>query len=306
MTNTKIGGHRGMGCTDHDRYQSLRDIAALPVENSTASVVAAFQNGADYVEIDAVPACDGVIFCLHNVVPKDHFFGTEKPMTLLNLLPFSQIAHYKTGRYGTGDVAPFSELLGVIAEHDPRTLPWAVNIEIKGVQGSGQNYETDGFIQNLAETIKASPLAPERILFSSFSLQNILRMSHHFPQAQYGMLFAERGEVKNIYADHQGDAPYQYLQFNAETVDFVLNEWRTQACAGVDLGYMHPEILTISHAMIDRVKQDGLGINCWALFEQLDAPRAEIYKDVAVYCDQQKVPFTVITDYLAGIKNLGI
>src|SRR6218665_2753794 len=115
-----IGGHRGLGCTDHDFYQKLRDIANLPVENTAESVQAAFVGRADYVEIDAVMSADGVLFTLHNVVVKDHFFGATFPSAPLNTLPFADIATFKTGRHANGRIAPLSEVLSVVAKHSPK------------------------------------------------------------------------------------------------------------------------------------------------------------------------------------------
>lgn len=59
-----LGGHRGFGCTDHPHFQTIRDIATLPAENTLESVEKAFANGAQFVEIDAVPTADGEIVVL--------------------------------------------------------------------------------------------------------------------------------------------------------------------------------------------------------------------------------------------------
>ena len=89
-----IAGHRGFGCTDHNFYQSIRDIQNLPVENTLESIEKAFKAGVKYIETDAVMSKDGVLFALHNVVPTDHFFGVEMPTRKLNELNFKDIAKY--------------------------------------------------------------------------------------------------------------------------------------------------------------------------------------------------------------------
>lgn len=301
---TGIGGHRGRGCTDHDFYQPLRNIPHLPVENSLASIEAAFKAGADYVEIDAVMSGDDVLFTLHNVVPKDHFFGERKPTDLLHKMKFSDIQRFKTGRFENGELSDLVTVLNTIAAHDPKTLPWGVNIEIKGVQGSGQPYETNDYLQRLSTSVHASKYPAERILFSSFSLQNVLRMTHLLPQAQYGMLFAERAEPRAVYADHQDDMRYQYLPFNSVFSQNVFDTWKQEAAAGVVLKYLHPETQTINAEMISLAKKQGLGINCWGLFEHITEERAELYRALLGQCRAADISMTIITDYIENIQAL--
>lgn len=296
--NFILGGHRGLGCTDHDFYQDKRDIAALPVENTLESIKAAFAKGAAYIETDAVMSADGVIFTLHNVVPKDHFFGTEKPVENLNKLPFSQITQYKTGRHSNGMTTPFQEVLDMIAQIDPQTADWVINIEIKGVQGSGQPFEYNNFINRLATCVLESKIPVQRILFSSFSLQNIIDMSQRLPHARYGMLFAERDEMRPIYADHQDDFKFRYLPFISNMIDMVDDTWKEEAHPEAVLSYMHPEIDTITQDTIQICSKQGFGINCWALFEHMTPERLELYKRTQKVMDEQNVPFTIITDYL--------
>lgn len=304
MTQKKIplGGHRGMGCTDHGFYQN-RDIKNLPVENTVDSVVKAFENGADYIETDAVMSKDNILFAIHNVVPKDHFFTPDMPPALLNKMKFADIQKFRTGHGHNGMIQPFGEILEAIATHDPKTLPWAVNIEIKGVQGSGQNFEANDYLDRLAQTVRESNLLPERILWSSFSLANVLAMSRHFPQSQFGMLFSEKPGPRAIYADHQDDPRYQYLPFNPAQIDFTVRTWQAEADERAKLGYLHPEVATITPETIARAKQYGLGINSWGLFENIDSDRRAMYDGLLNRMKENHVPFTIITDYLDEFKS---
>lgn len=293
---TAIGGHRGLGCTDHDFYQTRRDIAGLPVENTIASFDAAFRAGCDYVECDAVMSGDGQLFTLHNVVPADHFFGAEKPRDLLNRLPFDDIRRFGTGRTGRGQVAPFAQTLQTVANADPKTLPWCINIEIKGVQGSKQPYETNDYIARLAQCVREN-IGIDRVLFSSFALQNIIAMSHELPQAAYGMLFAEKDETAAIYADHQAELPYQYLPFDADHAGQVMARWQASAAPAAKLSYFHPEFQTITAAGIELAKQHKAGLNSWALFEEMTPERRAAYDSLQGNCTAAGVMLTVITDY---------
>ena len=302
---TGIGGHRGMGCTDHDFYQPLRDIRHLPVENSLASLETALAAGADYVEMDAVMSADGVLFTLHNVVPKDHFFdAAAQPRGLLNTLPFDEIKKYKTGRFQRGGVTDIVAVLDMIAAKSPGTLPWKVNIEIKGVQGSGQPYETTDYLEKLSKAVRVSKMPAEQVLFSSFALQNVLCMTRLLPTAQYGMLFAEKPEARAIYADHADDRRYQYLPFDPATVQEVQDIWVAEAQKAARLAYVHPEVQTINPQMIPLIQRAGMGINCWALFETLTPERQQTYRDMLDMCQQNGVPMTIITDYIDPIRAL--
>lgn len=297
-----IGGHRGLGCTDHDFYQTRRDIAALPVENTAESVAAAFAAGADYVEIDAVMSADGVVFTLHNVVVADHFFGTAQPAAPLHTLLFEEIAAFKTGRHANGRIAPLSETLALIARVSPKTLPWDVNIEIKGVQGAGQPLETNDFIKRIADVVRASPIPASRVLFSSFALQNIIAMSRELPAAQYGMLFGDKPDARPIYADRRDDVACQYLPYTAASVAAVIKAWQGRAVSGTVLGYAHPEFASLSPDTIMLAEAQGLGINSWALFEEMTPERHAAYLRLADACDAEGVVLSVITDYIDAFR----
>lgn len=301
--SVKIGGHRGMGCTDHSFYQKSRDILSLPVENTTESILAAFDAGADYIETDAVMSGDGVLFILHNVVPKDHFFADAMPPDSLNKMRFSDITRFTTGRHENGRVCSLAEVLKGIAGVDPKTGDFAINIEIKGVQGSGQPYEANDFLQKLAVEVKSSPLALDRVLFSSFSLANIIGMSHLLPAARYGMLFADRPESRPIYADRQDDIECRYLPFDVTHIDRVFGIWQEKAQGAAKLSYLHPEIATMNADTIGAAAGRGCGINCWALFEEFDQARADLYLNKASACQKAGVPFTIITDYIPALQK---
>lgn len=296
-----IGGHRGMGCTDHDFYQTRRNIAGLPVENTLESIKAAYAAGADYVEIDAVMSADGTLFTLHNVVPQDHFFHGA-PKGLLNTLPFADITPFKTGRHATGVLRPLDDVLNFISDIYADHLNWLVNIEIKGVQGSSQPIEQTDYIKKLAQTIVKSKLSAEKILFSSFALHNVIAMSRELPNAHFGMLFAEQNERRPIYADRQDDPLCQYLPYRADEADMVMDVWAHNAPPSARLGYFHPEFASITSDTIAIAKRHGVGINSWALFEEMTPARHAAYLHMSEQCQTAGVPLTVITDYIDAFR----
>src|SRR5690606_14828917 len=119
-------------------------------------------HGAAYVEVDAVLSADHVVFTLHNVIAADHFFGDAAPTQPLNTLPFDDIARYRTGRTGQGQLTTLSETLAYVAAAaptpPPATCPWAINIEIKGVLDSRQPYDGAALVKAIVRAVKESPL----------------------------------------------------------------------------------------------------------------------------------------------------
>lgn len=300
MSNVYLGGHRGMGCTDNDFYQSLRDIRNLPVENTLKSVQAAFTAGADYIETDAVMSADGVLFTLHNVVSKDHFFGSMPP-ALLNTMPFRDIQQFSAGRFENGRIDNLKSILSVAAAAAPGRSRWKINIEIKGVQGSGQPFETNEYLQKLAETVEDSEMPEADILFSSFCLQNIITMSQLMPSASYGMLFAEKPEARGIYTDRTQDHLFQYLPFTPAMIERVYETWQGQT--DVALKYLHPEAMTVTPDALATAAYQGAGLNVWAIFEELTEARKEYYANLVRRCEEHNVPLTIITDYIAEMRD---
>ncbi len=291
-----FGGHRGSGCTDHEFYQTKPDIGSIPVENTLDSIVQAFRDGAGYVEFDAVPTADGNVIIIHNVVPGDHFFGQDRPPAMLNTMSYVDISAYRTGRNGRGVVPLISDICDAVAAHAPRIGDFDMNIEIKGVQGSKQPYETDAFLANLAERVRASAVPLDRVLFSSFSFENILAMSHIVPEARYGMLFNEKTVSAPIYADHQDDPHYRYLPFDVHHVDEVRDSWAQLAHPDARLLYAHPETATITPEMVGHLAKCGLGINAWDFMRRFSDDLVAQYKDVHALCQTAGIPVTFITD----------
>lgn len=304
-----LGGHRGLGCTDHEFY-AFRDPHAFPVENTLASIRAAFDAGADYVEIDAVWSSDGVAFALHNIAPGGHFFGEWErvPQHFLNAISFDAICAFKTGRLGTGEVASLREVLEDVKTIPPRGAPWIVNIELKGVQKTGQPGDTDALVEAVARAVNKAGMDAAHVMFSSFALDNLAAMAKRLPGAHYGLLFSPYAEPHPIYTDCQDELGCTYLPFTRDTVAEALDVWARKVGAdmggGATLGYLHPEISTIRPEHIELAASLGVGINSWGLFETLDESRKSLYPHIAAACAAKGVPYTAITDYLPEMRAL--
>jgi glycerophosphoryl diester phosphodiesterase len=301
LENLFYGGHRGLGCTDHEFY-NFRNPLELPVENTINSVIAAFEAGVDYVEIDAVMSADAHIFCLHNVLPKDHFFSEKIPLNPLNKINFSEIQAFKTGRNQGGSIPLMHDMLNAINIHDPHTLPWGVNIEIKGVQGSGQHWDGQDFIDALSKSVQSSAFPVHRIMFSSFALQNIIAMSHHLPQAQYAMLTDDKPEPRAIYTDHVSDPNFQYTPLNLANIHRINDEFKKNAHPQSRLTGINPEITTLSPETLKACAQYKLNINSWGLFEKPDSESIKEQKKTQEILKQHGLIYSHITDY-ANLYN---
>ena len=300
----KIGGHRGSGCTDHEFY-AFRDIDNIPTENSRESVAMAFANGADYIEFDVVSSADNILFALHNVVPTDHFFTDPIPTEPLNNMSFLDIGRHRVGRKPDTEIATLTNILDCVAQYDPMTINWAVNIEIKGVQGSGQNWDGQRFIDEIADIVKKSFFPESRILWSSFCLENVIRMSHHFPHSHYGLLYTEPKSTGPIYKDHIDDVRFQNMPFEESYVLAANDCWKKDANPATALKYAHPEITTVSEHTIQMAAKYDLGLNSWGLFEKMDENVKKYYGIIQQMAEQHNVPYTAITDYIEELKSVG-
>lgn len=291
-----LGGHRGMGCTD-DAFFAFRAPDTLPVENTLLSFQRAFDLGADYVECDAVLSADGVAFCLHNVVPSDHFFTTPAPSRPLNQMDWADIAGLNVGRAGGGKIARLEDVLAYVSGLEIRGFEingagWIINIELKGVLGSGQDNDSAHLVAGVYEAVRASGIDVRRVLFSSFALSNILAMKALLPEAKYGMLFAEKDENSPLYNGGED----RYLSLTPNNLDFVFG--RMGPC------YVHPEITTMDAHILERARDLGvLGVNIWAYKEKLDEGRIRLYERVQNLCEQAGLKYSVITDYLTQMRT---
>jgi glycerophosphoryl diester phosphodiesterase len=298
-----LGGHRGYGCTDHEFF-AFRELTNLPVENTRASLSRAFQAGADYVEFDAVTSADGVAFVLHNVVPTDHFFGAHKPPRLLNKMAWADIQPFRCGRHANGEVATLADVLGDLKDLAPRATPWTVDIELKGVQGSGQPCDAEALVETVARTVAEVGISPARVLFSSFALTSITAMARRFSDAHYAMLFSPRPHPHPIYTDRWDDPACTYLPFTGEAIAQTLSLWARDVGTSARLGYVHGEAAAIGPEHIAAAARHGVGINSWGLFEALDDARAALYRRLVAECAAQGVGYTIMTDYLPEMRAL--
>jgi hypothetical protein len=116
------------------------------------------------------------------------------------------------------------------------------------------------------------------------------------------MLFSDKPDARPIYADRREDAACQYLPYTAASVAAVMKAWQDGAAKAAVLGHVHPEFVSLSPDTIMLAEAQGLGINSWALLEEMTPQRHAAYLQLAEACEAEGVPFTVITDYIDAFR----
>lgn len=296
-----LGGHRGFGCTDHDIYKTRKNINTIPTENTLTSITKAFEHGASYVEIDAIASADGIAFLTHTSSPHDHFFEDEKPTVNLSKLTYAEIQNYKVGKYVKDSTPTLEDALTLIKEKSPKNLEWWVNIELKGVMGTGENYDAVPLKTAVKQAIKNANFPEDKILFSSFSFALILDASHIFPKSKFGMLFAEKDCTSILYKNVPNTYKYKHLSFTKENIDKIEKTWQIQTKA--KLNYYHPESETVTHSLIEYTHTLGKGLNVWNYLEEQEKIDIKKYKNIQKKCAELGTPLTIITDYLDDMQK---
>lgn len=181
----KVGGHRGFGVTDAPGRSGPYQ------ENSYAAVQAAFDSGADFVEVDWVWDRDGLGWICHSSVLSEHFDHT--PATYLDELSSAEVACL-VGRGGQR----LMSLPDLIERFGDR----AVNIEIKGTKGSGR--VPVGFWSQ-----QVPSAWPSQWWLSSFDPTDLERACEIWPDTPVGLLSVEAGGAGQGYLS--GRQALEYL-----------------------------------------------------------------------------------------------
>lgn len=223
-----ISGHRGLGTTDNQNAQKLRDTAHIIPENTLEALTGGLTiAGADFIEFDAVPAKDGIVIT-HSARLSDHIFSTL-PATHTTELTVAELQALTTGHRGapTDRIATLDELLAAITPIVKVAPNRFINLEMKEVQHSGLNPCLDDIVQYVGK-VHASVQRHgmmERTLFSSFNSANLQALLHIAPEAKIAQLFdVPEGDGTPIYGD---DSLARYMAFTPEHVVWALENMPT-------------------------------------------------------------------------------
>lgn len=286
-----LAGHRGSGQTDapHARRDPLAQ--AKPAENSLPSLRQAFADGADFVEVDAVRTKDDQLVVVHSDQLSDHVFG-PLPAERVGDLTLAELRRLRFGRRGDGQIATLPEVLALAAEAAPAASPIALNIEIKDTKGT--HAPRRSIVDLVLRDVAAGPLPADRILFSSFALQDLKDVQERAPGMKLGLLFDHAGSGEGpMYADIDTPAT-RYRRFTPQRI--------AEATAEVPLTHLHPEISSIGPQGIAQAAQRGLGLNSWGLKERL--PSTSGLNSVLALAREQGVVMGVITDFVPQMRQI--
>ncbi len=283
-----LGGHRGSGCTDHSFYLLNQKEEQ---ENTIKSFKKAFSDGASYIELDVILSEDKECLALHSVIPEDHFF--EKiPEKNLNLLKLEKILTYYAGRK-PHKINTLAQILLALKRQKKTKTPWTVNIELKGVIGSNQEYDGFELCEAVKKVIEKTQFPNEKLLFSSFCFHNLLIMKQLIPQAKFGLLLSEKNHLEPCYSNYQKSLQHSYLPF----YPFLLRELPLKF-----VDYLHPETSSITIEKLDLIKND-FNLNAWTLFEELSELFISNHIKFSQYASKLGMSYTLITDHVYEINH---
>ena len=303
-----IGGHRGLGGTDNANARKWRDSANLIPENTLAGLTGALTGGADYIEFDVVPAKDGLVIA-HNAKLADHMFPPPAGKTVMNELTLAEIAELRVGhRRADGDTPP--TLAAVLAAVKPLLAGKSnadkfINIEVKDLQQAGVPFtpaDAQAFSAAVHAEVKKAGLV-DRVLFSSFNVENIAALATLDPQARLGMLFEAAKDDGDTM--HVGDDVIRTLGFTAARVTQVLDAYPLEA--------LNPPVQEFAPggtgpacvaAAIDWAQQNNKPLpafNIWALNEEPTVNFLPLWRAALDAC--RDVPTVgLITDYPVELR----
>lgn len=288
-----LAGHRGSGQTDapHARRDPLAQ--AKPAENSLPSIVQAFRDGADFVEIDAIRTADDQLVVTHADRLSDHVFA-PLPAERVGQLTLEDLRRLPFGKKGDGRIATLAEVLETVAAHAPAHSPIALNIEIKDTKGT--DAPRDSIVPLVLDAVAKGPLPQSRILFSSFALEDLKEVHAASPDAKIGLLFDHATSDEGPMYRGQDTSSTRYRRFTPERL--------RQAMAAVPLTHAHPEIHSLNEAAVAEAARHGLGLNSWGLKEKTPAQdRAAVERAVALSV-RHGVSLGVITDFVPQMREV--
>lgn len=128
-------------------------------------------------------------------------------------------------------------------------------------------------------------------------------MSHVLPQAQYAHIFYELNHTDPMYADQHTDPNLIYLPFTEKYVRYIHDMWLQQAHKDAKMLFAHPEVLTVTPAMITLMSEIGWGLNVWDYRRAFDDKLVQDYRGLYTLCQTRNVPITFITDYIPEMKH---
>jgi glycerophosphoryl diester phosphodiesterase len=293
-----VFGHRGSGCTDSPHAQARRDGVSRPAENTLPSIMQAFDDGANGVEIDAVQTRDGEIVVVHSDLLSDHVFydcGAAK----ISELALAEVRALDVAPGRSGKIPTLAAVLAALRETHAFKNGSApvINIEIKGKKGTGgqkNDIHVVKFHDALVTAIEDFPL--KRIIFSSFATFDLIEMRKRKRDALLAQLFdVPYKEERDVYPE-QNIPDARYLHFTRDNIIYAINT--------VGIQYAHPAIDSLTDDNMAFARECNIGVNCWALGEAAPDADGGLGAQALALAEKHGTRLGIITDYVAAYKKL--
>lgn len=263
-------GHRGTGVTLRSIAQELKRRAAglKGPENTLKALEIALQNGADGLEFDVIATADDDLAVIHSQALNLHVTGAVRKRRNLGYVKNHTMA--QLGKMDVGDGEPIPSLRDVFNLAARYNYP-VLNIDLTGKGTYALAYKQ----------AKQSGYPMDKIIFSSFDHDQLLKLRALDPDIKIGLLFSDHTKLPGR------------KKLSTQYIDSVLQTIKPTS--------IHPIISSVTQDIIDYARQKKLEIYAWTRREKhpdndrtvLDFARA--HKDSA--------DIHLITDYPAEIKN---
>ncbi len=293
--NILIGGHRGAGRTDtEDDPQPEK-----PAESTIESFRRAFNNGVDFVEVDAQETLDHKVLLTHADNLAHHVF-TPTPYTSVGEANAADLTTVEIGRDQKGFIPSLEETLDFLRTTAAfNRASFCLNIELKNIREIQKDVfkpGPDSYYDSLLKAIKDNGFPLDKIVFSSFAVHDLVELKKCEPKARTGFLFweCEGGPELEIYPTETVENA-RYIYCTPQNIDMVYKLAKPD--------FIHPETGAITRDVMAKAAQYKMGINAWVWKEK---PPADNDKDIAralALATLYDVDINFITDYIPATRE---
>lgn len=163
----KILGHRGIDQTDNPQK---------PYQNTIEAIKYALEAGCDGIEIDVHLSKDGTAYVIHD---DDISIRSNFSAGKISELTDEEITEKRVGKINQYKIPKLSEVIDIFKENNN-----ILNIEMK----------QEGIYKAIFKELKDSKLDRERVIISSFILEDIENLKEENRDIQTGLIFVEKRE----------------------------------------------------------------------------------------------------------------
>lgn len=290
-----IGGHRGSGLTDEVKPPRTD----VPAESTIESFRQAFNDGADFIEVDAQETADHQIVLTHADNLSHHVYIPTN-LNTVGQTNANDLKSVLVGASRKGHMPTLTETLDFLRTTDAfNRSSFCLNIELKNIREIEKDkfkLGPESYYDSLARTIEDNKFPIEKIVFSSFAARDLVKLKDCMPQAKTGFLFweCEGGSELDIYPD-ENVADARYIYFTPENIDYI------SKLAKPD--FLHPELIALNDETAACAARHGAGIISWVWKEKPPSEDEKMFAEGVKISARHNLPLAIITDYVPQLKN---